>query len=157
MKANLRSIACEIAKVLGRQRGTAPNKQLSEAWKLAKEGKTPSDLTTKGVSFFAVTYKGVKGNYKKSIVPSVNETEARKKFFDPEDPIGPKNEVIKVASPRKIPKDWYLVVDNGEDYLNVKVEEDIMIVPGKKVQTTVGDIELSEIVAANPPRKEAVL
>jgi hypothetical protein len=160
-KPNLRSIACEIAKKLAKEKGGTPNKHMKEAWALAKEGKVDV-LETSVIKFFSVKYKGVKGNHSRSIVPAENPEMACRKFYDPDDPNGPKNEILDIVNPKKIPQGWTVAFRYGKNGIgNAHLTEDFLLNGKGKLNAKFKgepiELKVEDIIAANPPKKVAVM
>lgn len=172
-KLSLRSVACEVAKEFAREQGGFPSKYMKEAWAEAKE-RHPELVVVKGEKkekpaplpeleheFFSVKYKDKKGHISRSIVPAKDFDDACRKFYDPEDKFGPKHEIIECTKPRKIPKDWTIAIKKGNGYQNVKLIKEVGTDKNRKVAAmlrgAVVEVLLSEITAANPPKKAAVM
>lgn len=169
---DLRKVACEIAKRLAQENGGKPNEFLKDGWRLAKEGKTPDQVVkqpktpnkqVKTTGFYLVDYKGQFGGSYKTIVPANNVEEATRKFYDPDDEFGPKNQVKSVAVARKIPKTYEVTIEPEYNVLvTVKIDREINLMNWDetftgKVKDKVYGFTLRDIVSANPAKKEAVM
>lgn len=172
-KLTLRSIACEIAKEFAVDGGGFPSKYMKEAWAEAKE-RHPELIVIKGekkpkpeplpeleYEFFSVKYKDKKGNISRSIVPAKDFDDACRKFYDPDDKYGPKNEIIECTKPRKIPKDWTVAIPKGNGMTNARLPKEVSLDKNRRfaviIRGAVIEVALSEISAANPPKKASIM
>lgn len=172
---NLRKIACDIAKELSLKNGGKPSEFMKEGWKLAKEGAVtpaPTQVSkpkekrqeTKAepaeIKFYAVEYKMTKLGLQKSIIKAESPEKAKLKFNDPND-FTLQHEIKSCKQVKKVAKDWDIVFVRGNTMIIATAIKEVDLT---KEQEHIGKLQgknvtfmTSQILGANPPKKEVVL
>lgn len=117
----------------------------------------------KSTGFYSVEYKGQFGGSYKAIVQAESIEEAKRKFYDPDDPVGPRNQIKAIRVAKRIPKTYEVMIEPKRDTLViVRINKEINLTNWDEkfvgtVKDKVFEFTLKDVVSAMPARKEAVM